>query len=125
VRSGKGEARPTKGKQTSIMAGLNCGVPSPLAWPIVRDAYPFFLAVDDTYAEQAMRRYYHPMKDDPQIISGESGSSGLAALLALTTSPTLAEVRGKLPLGKTARVLLINTEGDTDPVNFQKIVESK
>jgi diaminopropionate ammonia-lyase len=123
VRSGRGEARPTRGKQTSIMAGLNCGVPSPLAWPIVRDAYPFFLAVADKYAEQAMRQYFAPLKGDPQIVSGESGSSGLAALLALTTSPKLAAVRAKLPLGKSSRVLLINTEGDTDPVNFQRIVE--
>jgi diaminopropionate ammonia-lyase len=124
VRFGKGEPLPTKGRQTSIMAGLNCGVPSPLAWPIVRDAYPFFLAVGDAYAEQAMRRYHQPLKGDPQVISGESGSSGLAALLALTTSPKLAEVRARLPLGRSSRVLLINTEGDTDPVNFRKIVET-
>lgn len=122
VRHGKGEPLPTKGKQTSIMAGLNCGVPSPLAWPFLRDAYPFFLAVGDEWAEQAMRRYYRPLKDDPRIVSGESGSSGLAALLALTTSPKLAEAREKLPLGKGSRVLLVNTEGDTDPENFQKVI---
>ncbi len=123
VRFGKGEPLPTKGKQTSIMAGLNCGVPSPLAWPFLRDAFPLFLAVGDRWAEEAMRRYYHPLKDDPQIVSGESGSSGLAALLALTTSPKLAEAREKLPLGPQSRVLLINTEGDTDPENFRKVIE--
>jgi diaminopropionate ammonia-lyase len=122
VRSGKGEPLPTKGKQTSIMAGLNCGIPSPLAWPIVRDAMPFFLAVGDEYAGQAMRRYHHPLGTDPQIISGESGASGLAALLALTGSEKLAAVRSKLPMGRDSRVLLLNTEGDTDPVHFQKIV---
>ena len=125
VRFGRGEPLPTRGKQTSIMAGLNCGVPSPLAWPIVRDAFPFFLAVGDEYAEAAMRRYYHPLRGDPQIISGESGSSGLAALLALTTSKKLVDVRAKLPLGPQSRVLLINTEGDTDPENFKKIVEEQ
>ena len=125
IRFGKGEALPTRGKQTSIMAGLNCGIPSPLAWPIVRDAMHFFLAVGDEYARQAMHRYYHPLGADPQIISGESGSSGLAALLALTGSEKLAKVRSQLPLGPDARVLLINTEGDTDPVNFQKIIAVK
>jgi len=124
VRSGKGEPVPTKGKQTSIMAGLNCGVPSPLAWPLVRDAFPFFLAVGDSWAEQAMRRYYHPLGMDPRIVSGESGASGLAALLALTNSDKLAAVRSKLPLDQNSRVLLINTEGDTDPENFQKIVST-
>jgi diaminopropionate ammonia-lyase len=125
VRFGKGEALPTRGKQTSIMAGLNCGIPSPLAWPIVRDAIHFFLAVGDEYAEQAMRRYFHPLGMDPKIVSGESGSSGLAALLALTNSDKLAKVRSKLPLNQSSRILLINTEGDTDPVNFQKIIATK
>jgi diaminopropionate ammonia-lyase len=125
VRHGKGEPLPTKGKQTSIMAGLNCGVPSPLAWPFVRDAFRFFLAVGDVYAEQAMRRYFHPLRDDPRIVSGESGSSGLAALLALTTSKQLADVRARLPLGPRSRVLLLNTEGDTDPENFRKIVSEE
>jgi diaminopropionate ammonia-lyase len=122
VRFGRGEALPTKGKQTSIMAGLNCGVPSPLAWPIVRDAFHFFLAIGDEYAEQAMRRYYRPLGTDPRIISGESGASGLAALLALTGSDKLAGIRSQLPLKSDSRILLINTEGDTDPENFQKII---
>jgi diaminopropionate ammonia-lyase len=122
VRFGKGEPLPTRGRQTSIMAGLNCGVPSPLAWPFLRDAFPFFLAVGDRFAEAAMRQYYHPVKDDQRIVSGESGSSGLAALLALTTSKKLAGVRARLPLGPRSRVLLINTEGDTDPENFKKVV---
>jgi diaminopropionate ammonia-lyase len=122
VRFGKGEPLPTKGRQTSIMAGLNCGVPSPLAWPIVRDAVHFFLAIGDSWAEQAMRRYFHPLGVDPRIVSGESGSSGLAALLALTGSEKLAAIRPQLPLGPASRVLLINTEGATDPENFKKTV---
>jgi len=125
VRFGRGNPLPTRGGQTSIMAGLNCGLPSPLAWPIVRDAFPFFLAVGDRFAEAAMRRYYHPLKDDPQVISGESGSSGLAALLALTSADPLVAIRSKLPLGPASRVLLINTEGDTDPDNFGRVVGSE
>jgi len=104
---------------------LNCGVPSPLAWPMVRDAIPFFLAIGDQWAEQAMRRYYHPLGMDPRIVAGESGASGLAALLALTGSDKLASVRSKLPLNQNSRVLLINTEGDTDPENFQRIIATK
>jgi diaminopropionate ammonia-lyase len=123
IRFGKGEPLPTRGRQTSIMAGLNCGIPSPLAWPIVRDAMHFFLAVGDGYAEQAMRRYAHPLGMDPRIVSGESGASGLAALFALTNSEKLASIRSRLPLNQNSRVLLLNTEGDTDPVNFEKIVK--
>ena len=125
VRFGRGEAMATRGKQTSIMAGLNCGTPSPLAWPIIRDAMHFFLAVGDKWAEQAMYRYFHPLGMDPRIVSGESGSSGLAALLALTNADKLAAIRPQLPLDQNSRVLLINTEGDTDPVNFQRVVATK
>lgn len=121
VRFGKGLPLPTRGRQNSIMAGLNCGVPSPLAWPIVRDCYDLFLAVGDEYAEQAMRRYRYPLSGDPQIVSGESGASCMAALLALTGNDKLAAARSRLPLNRNARVLLLNTEGDTDPVNYQKI----
>ncbi len=118
VRHGRGEPLPTRGGQTSIMVGLNCGQPSPLAWPIVRDAVHLFLAIPDDFARLAMRRYYHPSGGDPRIVSGESGSAGLAALLALSSSPALAAARAGLGLGGRSRVLLINTEGDTDPENF-------
>ena len=57
-----------------------------------------------------------------QIISGESGSAGLAALLALFESDSLAEARLRLGLDESSRVLLFNTEGDTDPDNFKSIV---
>lgn len=121
VRYGNGDALPTRGKQDSIMAGLNCGVPSPLAWPIVRDSFDFFIAVADHYAEEAMRLYHRPFGKDPRIVSGESGASCMAALLALGGSEKLAEARSRLSLDRKARVLLLNTEGDTDPVNYRKI----
>ena len=117
VIHGTGEAVPTKGKQESIMAGLNCGIPSPLAWPIIRDTYDLFLSVSDAYAEQAMRAY---ARED--VVSGESGASGLAALLALFQESSLASARDALELGDTSRVLLVNTEGDTDPENYAKVV---
>jgi diaminopropionate ammonia-lyase len=72
-----------------------------------------------------MRRYFHPLGMDPKVVSGESGASGLAALLAMVNDDKLAKVRSKLPLAHDSRLLLINTEGDTDPVNFQKIVANK
>jgi diaminopropionate ammonia-lyase len=117
ARYGKGKPLPTRGKQRSIMAGLNCGIPSPVAWPIIRDGMHLFIAVPDHYAEEAMRVYSRE-----NIVSGESGASGLAGLLALMRDPLLLEARKKTGLGKNSRVLLINTEGDTDPVNYKRIV---
>ena len=70
-----------------------------------------------------MKRYYRPLGTDPQIISGEAGAAGLAALLALMTEPTLKAARNHLGLGINSRILLFNTEGDTDPEHFRAAVE--
>jgi len=118
VKYGNGLPLPTRGKQNSIMAGLNCGIPSPVAWPIIRDGMELFLAVTDDYAIQAMRLYYKE-----HITAGESGAAGLAALLALTNDPLLYTAKHRIGLNKDSRILLINTEGDTDPVYYKKIVE--
>lgn len=117
ILSKDGSIQIAKGKQNSIMAGLNCGTPSLLAWPAIRAAVDFFLAVDDSWAEDAMRRLAKA-----SVVSGESGAAGLAGLLALALDPALAQERAALPLGKESTVLLISTEGDTDPVNYRRIV---
>ena len=104
------------------MAGLNCGTPSHLAWPILRDGIDLFLAISDDYARLAMRQYYYPYGDDPHIVSGESGAAGLGALIALMKDKALQEAKERLGLGPESRVLLFNTEGATDPENFARII---
>ncbi len=121
ILKGKGMPKATLGDQTSIMAGLNCGIPSLAAWPIVKDAMHAFVAIDDCYAEEAMRAYYHVQGNDTPIISGESGASGLAGLIALCGDETLKPIRDRINLPDCS-VLLVNTEGDTDPVNFNRII---
>lgn len=66
----EGAIRECKGKQNSVMAGLNCGTPSLLAWPVIRASFRAFLAVDDDCAEDATRR-----RASERIISGESGAA--------------------------------------------------
>ncbi len=118
-----GAARESTKNYQSIMAGLNCGV-SLLALPVLLDAVDAFFSVSDHYAEAAMRRYYFPKGNDPRIISGESGAAGLAGLLALMQNEALRPLRDALGLDKNATVLLINTEADTDPENFRKVVST-
>jgi diaminopropionate ammonia-lyase len=119
VKYGNGEPLPTRGKQSSMMVGLNCGIPSPVAWPIIRDGMHLFIAVTDNYAVDAMRAYHKE-----NVVSGESGSSGLAGLMALMRDPLLKDAKEKIGLDGKSRVLLINTEGDTDPLNYKKIISS-
>ncbi|UCD17152.1 MAG: diaminopropionate ammonia-lyase [Candidatus Zixiibacteriota bacterium] len=115
----------SQGTQKSIMAGLNCGKPSLAAWPLIRSGFDMFMTISDDYCIKAMRSYYYPSGDDPRIISGESGAAGLGALMALCHEMSLAAARESLGLDSRSTVLLLNTEGDTDPVHFSKIIKEK
>ncbi len=121
ITSPTGEMRPTRGRLRTIMAGLNAGTPSLVAWPLIRTGMDAFLAIDDGYAEEAMRRLHGGGKDF-RVVAGESGAAGVAGLLALCREPALMDARRQLGLGPTARVLMVNSEGATDPVSYRRIV---
>ena len=106
------------GALDTIMAGLACGEVSPAAWEIVSTAASAFVALDDRYARDAVRRFADPLQGDPAIVSGETGSAGLAALLAVQQHPPLREL---LELDVNSRVLLLGSEGDTDPEIYRSI----
>ncbi len=118
ARYGDGKPVAARGAMKTIMAGLNCGLPSLVAWPIIRDAADLFLGIEDSYTEIAMRQLRAG-----GITAGESGAAGLAGLIALMHAPEVEEARKKLGLGSASRVLVVNTEGDTDPENYNRIVE--
>ncbi|MEM6636524.1 MAG: diaminopropionate ammonia-lyase [Pseudomonadota bacterium] len=103
----------------TIMAGLSCGVPSPMAWPILASEASDFLAIDDALVPPAVRLLARPCGDDPAIESGESGVAGLAALLEVARLPALWD---KLCLDDQSRVLLIGSEGITDPDIYARIM---
>jgi diaminopropionate ammonia-lyase len=108
------------GPHTSIMAGLNCGTPSPVAWPLLSGGIDLFLAIEDERACQAMRQLA-----GVGVTSGETGASGLGGLLELMTGEHSAELKEKLGLTPASRALLISTEGATDPENYAKIINSR
>lgn len=118
ITSPDGSIRAARGRQESIMAGLNCGTPSLLAWPVIRAGMDAFVAVGDGSAVEAMRLLAAGTGGDPKIVAGEAGAAGLAGLLALLELPP-AE---RAPLRVNGHVLLVNTEGDTDPANYRRIV---
>ena len=107
------------GALDTVMAGLACGEVSELAWDILRGGAYGALAVDDAYALDAMRRLARPTAGDPPIVAGETGGVGLAALLAARDHPQIAQ---QLGLNAQARVLLIGSEGDTDPLIYREVV---
>ncbi len=107
------------GALDTIMAGLACGEVSELGWAILSQGTNVAVAVGDDYAMQAVRRFAAPIGADPIVISGETGAAGLAALLA---SQDHAGIRAALALTPSSRVLLLGSEGDTDPDIYQQIV---
>jgi len=121
IASPGGRPSAAHGRQDSIMAGLNCGLPSLAAWPVLRRGADLFLSIEDRHAEEAVRRLWRPAAGDPRIEAGESGAAGLAGLLALCREPALRGARDRLRLGRRTAVLLINTEGATDPEGFRRI----
>jgi diaminopropionate ammonia-lyase len=122
--SGDGEPHATRGNQETMMAGLACGMPSLVAWPILKRGVTLFISVEDRFAAEAMRRLYFPALGDPRIISGEAGAAGLAGLIALCGAAEFADARERLGISHNTSVLVLNSEGDTDPVNFAKVTES-
>jgi len=108
-----------KGDLNTVMAGLACGEVSPLAWEIVDAGASAYVVVDDRFALDAMRALASPAPGDPAIVAGETGASGLAALLAADGHE---EIRRALDLGAQSRVLLIGSEGATDPELYRRIV---
>jgi diaminopropionate ammonia-lyase len=105
------------GPHPSIMAGLNCGTPSLVAWPVLRTGLDAVVAVTDERARQAMRDLAAV-----GIVAGETGAASLAGLTEVAAGPAAEEVRHALGLGVYARVLLLCTEGATDPDAYRRIV---
>jgi diaminopropionate ammonia-lyase len=60
-----------------------------------------------------------PDSDDAAIISGETGTTGLALLLAAKNSLSLSTA---LKLDCHSRVLILGSEGDTDPDIYYQVV---
>ena len=94
-----GEPVEVPGPHDSVMAGLNCGRVSPLAWPVLSRGIEAFCAVGDDRARETVQ-----LLARDGIEAGESGAAGLAGLLAF---------RDELALPADGTVLVVNTEGDT------------
>ncbi|XP_023338649.1 uncharacterized protein LOC111709254 [Eurytemora carolleeae] len=106
------------GDMDSIMAGLCCGVPSVQAWPILRRSASWFVSCSDSVTRRGMRIFANPLPGDTRIVSGESGAVTMGLLYTILTDKKYENIKTELGLDINSRVLLISTEGDTDPFGF-------
>jgi diaminopropionate ammonia-lyase len=103
LRAGAMVSVPT---QVTSMAGLNCGTPSSLAWPVLHAGLDAAVAVDDDQAAAAA-----PLLRLGGVDAGPCGCASLAGAVAVLRGEGAAERRSMLRLGADATVLLVVTEG--------------
>jgi diaminopropionate ammonia-lyase len=96
------------------MACLSAGEVSLLAWDILSRTANTFIILKDTTIAPSMQRLAKE-----SIVSGESGAATLAGLAAVCSNPDAKQTLG---LDSKSRVLLLSTEGATDPDIYAQLV---
>ncbi|MEU8251046.1 diaminopropionate ammonia-lyase [Nonomuraea sp. NPDC048916] len=106
------EGRPvTVATRPTAMAGLNCGTPSGLAWPYLREGLDAAIAVSDADSARAARDLAAL-----GVSSGPCGAASLAGVRAALTGDAAGERRAALSVGPLSTVVLLSTEGaDANP----------
>lgn len=117
-----GEPHPAENTAPTIMAGLNCGEPCTVTWPILRDFADWYLSCPDYVSAYGMRLLAAPAPGDRQVISGESGAVTTGLLNVIAGKEGYGGLKDMLGLNENSVVLLFSTEGDTDPVHYKKVV---
>lgn len=109
------------GDMLTIMAGLACGEANTVSWDILRNHANAFVSCPDWVSANGTRIYGSPLRGDKQVISGESGSVTLGLVHAIMTRPEYRELKEALALDENSEVLLVSSEGDTDPDRYHEI----
>ena len=72
-------------------------------------------------AGDGMREYAQPEGKDIKIISGASGAVGMGVVYNLMNNKKYREIKSETGIDQNSRILLFNTEGDTEPEYYRKI----
>ncbi len=122
MEAADGRVHTYPGGLNTIMAGLACGEPNPIAWEVLKNTADVFIKSPDYVAAKGMRVFGVPLAGDSTVISGESGAVTLGALMFVMEREELTPLRQRLGLDRDSQVLLVNTEINTDPDHFRKVV---
>jgi diaminopropionate ammonia-lyase len=92
----------------TVMNGLNCGTPSSIAWPYLRDGLDAAIAVTDADAREAVAAL-----SSAGVTAGPSGAAGFAGLRAALTGAGASSRRRDLGLdaGSPPVIVCLSTEG--------------
>ncbi|MBX4268284.1 diaminopropionate ammonia-lyase [Clostridium estertheticum] len=122
IKEKDGKPHAVTGYMPTIMAGLACGEPNIVSFGILRDYADMYISCPDYVTARGMRILGNPLKEDPKVISGESGAVCLGMVSLILGDDNLKEIAEKLKLNKDSKILVISTEGDTDPISYKNIV---
>jgi diaminopropionate ammonia-lyase len=100
--AGEPTSVPTPG---TVMAGLDCGTPSALAWPYLQQGMDAAVAVSDAQATRAAA--------DLRALGVDAGPCGAASLAGVRAAAHDPERRAGIALGADGVVVLLNTEAGT------------
>lgn len=117
-----GKIHNVTGKLETIMAGLACGEPVTIGWPVLDSFVEGFISAPDSAAARGMRVLGNPLGDDKRVISGESGAATLGVVADLCQRKDLEAEKKKLGLDENSVILLFSTEGDTDFEHYRRVV---
>ncbi|MEP3778192.1 MAG: diaminopropionate ammonia-lyase [Shimia thalassica] len=106
-------------EEETVMAGLSCGEPSELAWAVLADAAQDYLTIPESTVGPMVRMLAIGSAGDAPFDAGESGVAGLCGAAAAAVQPDL---RASLDLNAQSRIVLIGSEGVTDPNVFAQII---
>ena len=99
------------------MACLDAGTPSAAGWQTLIGGLSGVVVLDDPESDAAARRLAKL-----GIEAGEAGAASTAGLIALATQPACEELRDRIGFGDIRNVLVVNTEGVTDPERYRTVV---
>ena len=103
LRVGEAVSIPTS---YTVMAGLNCGTPSSLAWPLLEAGLDGAVAVTDSAAQAAVREL-----EGQGLRAGPCGGAGVAAARVLLVGEGADARRSALGITSESTVVLLVTEG--------------
>lgn len=110
------------GDMATIMAGLACGEPNRIGWEVLRDYSDIFFSCPDEVTAKGMRLLGNPLGADNRVVSGESGAVTAGLLAFLLENDGLGGAKDSLGFDEDSHILIISTEGDTDPEKYRSIV---
>jgi diaminopropionate ammonia-lyase len=111
-----------QGPFNTVLGGLRCGEMSPAAFDASHSLVDAYVAIEDDWAFEAIRLLAAGSGGDPEVRAGASGAASLGGLVATLRDPGLTSVREALGVAHGSRIMILVTEGVTDPTVFDRAV---